>query len=143
MQLYDQKTGKRVRSKYNVADRSERTWRGKVYDSKLEMTYAQWVWKSVDGVHLDEVVEQPKVFLTEDFSFRPDFLIIPNEEPPYYVDTKGVETREFKKGEKMWKKYGRLPLHVVKASSGTCGFMTDRVITGPDDCPFEPGVLPR
>jgi hypothetical protein len=121
-------------SKYHTAPKEERTWRGKVYDSKLEMTYAHWVWMMVGGGDLAEVVEQPKVRLGEDFTYRPDFLIIPNRETPYYVDTKGAETREFKKTTKLWMKYGRLDLHIVKAGGG-CGFHTDRVI---GDCKHRP-----
>ena len=120
--------------KFNVAAKEDRTWRGKTYDSKLEMIYGQWLWMMVDQDEIVEVVEQPKVALTEDFAFKPDFLIIgQSSQPPclgYYVDVKGVETRDFKRVARLWAKYGRLPLHIIKKANNPFGWATDRIIEG-------------
>lgn len=104
--------GLRRRNKYNVAKREDRTWRGKCYDSKAEMLYAQLL---ADDPDVIEVVEQPRVWLgVPENAYRPDFLVIKEHGHPFYVDVKGVETAAFKRNKKLWAKYGRLMLAVVK-----------------------------
>lgn len=101
------------RHKYNVSPVDQRTARGRVYASKAEKEYADMLWLLRDSGDYDEVVEQPCVQLGEDFKYRPDFLVI-GEAGIEYVDVKGVETNDFKRTKKLWKKYGRLTLAVVK-----------------------------
>jgi len=99
------------RNKFNVAPPEHRTYRGRVYASKAERQYAEHVRLDPD---VAEVVDQPKVRLGPDFSYRPDFLVVPRQGTPYYVDVKGVETKEFATVRRLWPKYGRLPLLIVK-----------------------------
>lgn len=102
----------RRRHKYNVSPVPDRTWRGKCYASKAEMAYAQ---------HLDadvcvlEVVEQPRLRMGEDHVYVPDFMVVTTYGHHYYADVKGMETPAFRKSKKLWAKYGRLDLLVVKA----------------------------
>jgi len=114
------------KSKYNVAPAQQRTWNGRVYASKGEMRYAQHLWNMVEHGQIREVVEQPCVRLGLDSTYRPDFLIVPTGGTAYYVDFKGVETADFRRNVKLWAKYGRLDLQVVKLKGER--FITDRVI---------------
>jgi predicted nuclease of restriction endonuclease-like RecB superfamily len=100
------------RSKYGVAPKEDRTWRGKVYASKIEMEYAQML---AAATFVVDVVEQPRIRLGDDHIYVPDFLVIGKcGHANYYVDVKGVETPTFRKSKKLWAKYGRLPLHIWK-----------------------------
>jgi hypothetical protein len=103
------------RNKYHVAPPNERRWNGRTYASKAEMVHAQKLDLLLRAGELIEVVAQPRLWLgVPENVYVPDFLVIPKEGPPYYVDVKGVETAEFKKVRRLWVQYGRLPLHVVK-----------------------------
>ncbi len=106
--------GRLRRGKYGVAPAADRRWRGRTYDSKAEMLYAQTL--HAGGMY--EVVEQPAVRLGEDTVYRPDFLVIDLATvQAWYVDVKGVETREFRRVRRLWEKYARLPLHIVRRGS--------------------------
>lgn len=99
------------RGKYNVSPPEQRTWRGRTYASKIECQYAQNL--RLDA-SIQEVIDQPKVRLGDDFEYRPDFLVIPRFGTPYYIDVKGAETADFRRVRKLWEKHGRLPLHILK-----------------------------
>lgn len=103
-------------SKYKVSPPEERRYNGRTYGSKSEMRYAKHLDRLLEqGIVLDFVC-QPKTWLgVPENVYVPDFLIIPHGGPPYYVDVKGMETQKFKRDKKLWKAYGRLALHVVKA----------------------------
>lgn len=109
--------------KFNVAPSESRKARGKVYASKAEMLFAN----QILTMGYTEIIEQPKIRLGEDTEYRPDFFILDlRAGKAWYVDVKGVETNEFKRIKKLWVKYGRLPLHVVKKQRGK--FVTTEVI---------------
>ena len=99
-----------TRNKFHVAPKAARTIGERTYASKAEMIYAQQL--AADPT-ITEVVEQPRVKLGEDTFYRPDFLVI-RDGDNHYVDVKGMETAEFKRNKKLWAKYGRLPLWIVK-----------------------------
>ena len=66
------------------------------------------------GIILDYVC-QPKCWLgVVEYTYTPDFLVVPDGATPHYVDVKGMETTAFKRTKKLWAAHGRLPLHVVK-----------------------------
>jgi len=119
---------KKKRNKYNVAPKEQRTIGTRTYDSKAEAVYANRLWALVKEGSIIDVVPQPSVQLGEDSAYRPDFLVIPWEMRPYYVDVKGVRTSDFKRNVRLWKKYGRLDLHVVERDGD--GFATTEVIGG-------------
>lgn len=124
--------GKRNRTdmnKYRVSAPEARTFNGKVYASKAECMYAQELALRLRAGELAEVVEQPRLWLgVVENIYVPDFLIIPfGDAMPYYIDVKGVETAAFKKNKKLWAKYGRLQLRIVKRSGN--GFKTTETIT--------------
>lgn len=106
------------RNKYRVSPPDQRTWNGKVYASKAEMSYAVHLDSLIRAGHVTEVVEQPRVCLgIRENVYVPDFLVIVmhgNLGHAYYVDVKGAETQAFKKNVRLWRKYGRLPLRIVK-----------------------------
>lgn len=103
------------RNKYRVSPAEERRWNGRTYDSKAEMHYAQSLDLLIRAGEISAVVEQPRVTLgVPENEYRPDFLVIPRDERPYFVDVKGMETPAFKKNKRLWSAYGRLPLVVVK-----------------------------
>ncbi len=102
-------------NKYSVAPKEQRTWNGKAYDSKAEMEYAMVLDLLLKSGEIIDVIEQPIVHLgIRENRYRPDFLIMPAESTPYYVDVKGMETTAFKKNKRLWKIYGRMDLHLVK-----------------------------
>lgn len=110
--------------KYGVSPSRDRTWQGRTYDSRAEMRYAAWAWAQVYDItrpsgFLQDIVEQPRVPLGADTIYRPDFLLIPLVGTPWYVDIKGHVTTEFKRIMKLWAKYGRLRLDLVKSSGGS------------------------
>ena len=108
-------SSKPIRNKYRVSPAAQRTWNGRTYDSKAEMKYAQLLDVLHRSGEVVEWIEQPKTWLgIPENIYRPDFLVIPHDAMPYYVDVKGKETPAFKKNVRLWKKYGRLRLHVVK-----------------------------
>jgi len=118
---------KHHRNKYKVSPAAERTFNGRTYDSKAECLYAQQLDLMLQSGDVLDVVEQPRVTLgVPENVYRPDFLIIPDGELPYYVDVKGMETPKFKKDKKLWKAYGRLDLYIVKQSGKR--FKTTEVI---------------
>lgn len=99
--------------KYRVAAPADRTYRGKVYDSKAERDYAEILW-SLIGIEYAEIVEQPRICLgVRENVYVPDFLVIPMRDPPMYVDVKGMETAKFKKDKRLYATYGRLPLFII------------------------------
>jgi len=118
--------------KYNISEAGRRTWRGKTYASMAEMRYAQMLFEMLREGKIAEVVEQPSVNLGTDpvIRYRPDFLVVPASERPYYVDVKGHETREFKRIRKLWATYGRLDL-VITSPRGNGTFVLADTIEGP------------
>ncbi len=123
-------------NKYNVSSPERRTWDGKVYPSMAEMMYARDVvcFARVTDNLLD-YIEQPRISLgVRENVYVPDFLLIPHPhvELPYYVDVKGVETPAFKKVKKLWARYGRLDLHIVKLVGKK--FKTSEIIRSPLAC---------
>lgn len=120
----------RRKSKYNVSKPEARTFRGKVYDSKAEMTYATYLNDFINCGEITEVVEQPRLWLgVPENVYVPDFLVIQKYGEPYYVDVKGVETPQFKKVKKLWAAYGRLPLKIVTLKGST--FHVSEIILPP------------
>ena len=112
--------------KYRVAPAHLRTWNGKCYSSKAEMEYAQLLLRLVESGQVTEYTEQPMFRLgCPENTYRPDFLVIEHTGRVYCVDVKGAETRQFKKNCRLWRAYGRVPLHVVKKTRK--GFATVRV----------------
>ena len=113
---YNQWRNRGKRHKYHVADPDKRKWRGKTYASKGEMEYAQNLIEQMNAGEIVEIVEQPRIRLGPDSVYVPDFLIMPTSGFPYFADFKGVETPAFRRAKKLWAKYGRLDLVVVKKS---------------------------
>lgn len=119
-----------MRNKYRVSAPDRRTFDGKTYASRAEMLYAQELDMRLRAGDLIEVVEQPRLSLgVRENVYVPDFLIVPAErDRPYYVDVKGVETPAFKRNKKLWARYGRLDLHIVKYKGSK--FTTTEVVAG-------------
>ena len=66
------------------------------------------------GIIVDYIC-QPKVWLgCPEYTYTPDFFVVPHGAPPHYVDVKGMETTAFKRTKKMWAAHGRLNLVIVK-----------------------------
>ena len=114
-------------SKYNVAPAEQRRALGRTFASKAENEYALQLEMCVEcGIIIDYIC-QPKVWLgCVEYTYSPDFLVIPEGAAPHYVDVKGMETTAFKRTKKLWAGHGRLPLHVVKKKAK--GFETTEVI---------------
>lgn len=114
-------------NKFNVAPVDQRHYKGRTYDSKAEMLYAQ---------HLDELVrlgavvdycDQPKVHLSGSLWYRPDFFVVEPDDA-YYVDVKGVMTDGFRKVCHAWTGRVGLPLRIIKKKGKS--FVTTEIIHG-------------
>lgn len=125
------------RSKYNIdnsaSGKAKRTFMGRTYDSIAECEYARALWGRMEFGDIRDVIPQPCVQLGEDTVYRPDFFVvgglIAGSRDCYYVDVKGKETANFRRNKKLWRKYGRLPLHIVKKKGGS--FEIVEVVNGP------------
>ena len=117
------------KSKYRVAPPEQRKAFGKVYASKAEKEYAEWLFAFRNsGVHR-LVLEQTTLWLgVPENLYRPDFFVINGDGDPYFVDVKGVETQQFRKVKKLWAAYGPAPLHIVKKKGRA--FVTAEIIEG-------------
>ncbi len=106
------------RHKYGVSAPEARTYNGKVYASKAEAVCAANMDLLIRIGEVREVVEQPRLWLgIREEVYVPDFLVIVMNGPlghAYYVDVKGHETARFKHVKRLWRNYGRLPLHIVR-----------------------------
>ena len=112
--------------KYRVAHADDRTWRGKVYASKAERLYAEFIRRLPSTAH---VIEQPRLWLgVVENVYVPDFFVVRIDGSFEYVDVKGVETAAFRKNEKLWNRYGPCDLRIVKRRADK--FVTDRIIAG-------------
>lgn len=117
-------------NKFGVSAPEQRTWNHKTYDSKAECEYAQVLDMMQRAGDIIAYYEQVKVELgVRENVYRVDFLVVPNEGMPHFVDVKGVETAKFKRDCKLWRSYGRLDLVVVKRT-GPGRFTTMRTIKG-------------
>ena len=87
---------------------------GRVYDSKAEAAYAIRLDLLIVSHEIKRWVPQPEYMLGEDFKYRADFLVTGNDDSRWVVDVKGHEMSRFRQAKKLWKKYGPLPLHIVK-----------------------------
>ena len=118
--------------KYHVAPAGERHWRGRTWDSKAEMQYAQILYLLHEQGDLRVIIEQPRVTLgVPENVYRADFFVLPSESSggrPEFIDVKGVETAAFRKIKKLWSSYGVLGLRIVKKQRGK--FETVEIIQG-------------
>ncbi len=93
----------------------KRTHDGVTYGSILEANYAAYL----DGLIQTETatfefwLRQVPFRLGKDFVYRADFVLFEHDGNVFAVDVKGMETREFRRTLKLWKKYGPMPLHIV------------------------------
>lgn len=99
------------KQKYNAKPTE---YKGRKYDSKAEAAFAKELdrLQEYGTVHL--WLRQIPFDLGEDTRYRADFFVIETNGAFYAVDVKGVETSSWKRTKKLWKKYGVMPLHVIK-----------------------------
>jgi hypothetical protein len=99
------------RQKYNATATEYRGWR---FDSKAEANYARELDEKQGSGLVYMWLRQTPFDLGEDTRYRADFLVIETDGTIYAVDVKGVETQSFKKIKRLWEKYGKIPLRVIK-----------------------------
>ena len=117
-------------NKFNVdttpTGRAKRLFKGRTYDSIAEKDYAVILDGLMVNGHLVVIIPQPIVQLGEDFTYRPDFFVMNYSEAAHngnFVDVKGWEDKRFPQIKRLWKKYGKLDLHIVSRTS--TGFTTE------------------
>lgn len=116
--------------KYKVSKPEDRRFMGRTFDSKAECQYAMQLYMMLECGAILDFICQPRVWLgVPENVYVPDFLVIPEQAAPYYVDVKGHETQKFKRDKKLWKAYGRLELVIVKHKRGD-KFETTETIKG-------------
>jgi len=113
------------RNKFNVAPVNRRTYKGRTYDSRAEMLYAQHLDLLVRSGDVVDYCDQPKVHISGDLWYRPDYLVLEPDDA-YYVDVKGVMTDGFRKVMAAWPARTGLPLRVIKHQRGK--FITTEVV---------------
>ena len=87
------------------------------YDSKAEAEYAMTLDLLLRAREIKDWDRQVKIPLGDDDSLRVDFVVTEWHDV-YAVDVKGVETADFKRKAKLWKKYGTMDLLVMKRKGG-------------------------
>ena len=102
------------RQKYNATATEYRGWR---FDSKAEANYARELDEKVGSGEVYMWLRQTPFDLGEDTRYRSDFVVILTSGDIFAVDVKGMETQSFKKIKRLWKKYGMIPLQIVKKGS--------------------------
>lgn len=101
-------------NKYHVAPKEERTWQGVVYASKAEMVRAMELEALRQAGIVTKVVPQPRYQLGPDTVYVADFEVTYESGWVEAEDVKGFETREFKRKKKLWSKYGKCVLVIMK-----------------------------
>jgi len=99
------------RNKYNAKPTEYRGWR---FDSRAEATFAALLDQRKESGQVAYWLRQPAFDLTDTDRYKADFLVIESDGTIYAVDVKGMETPRFKKIRKLWKRYGDMPLRIVK-----------------------------
>jgi len=99
------------RHKYNAKPTVYRGWR---FDSKAEAQFAMMLDQRKSNGDIILWLRQTSFDLGEDTRYRADFVVVERDGETYAVDVKGMETGSFKKIKKLWKKYGELPLRIIK-----------------------------
>ena len=105
-------------NKYNTSPPDERRYLGRTFGSKAEMRYCQMLERMVSEEIILDYVCQPRIWLgVPENVYVPDFLVVPVDQRPHYVDVKGMETSKFRRDKKLWEQYGRLLLYIVRETS--------------------------
>lgn len=99
-------------SKYGVAKKEDRTYKGVVYHSKMEAAYAETL--DTDPCIL-WWLRQVKVDLGPDTRWNMDFLVCDRTDGVFGAEVKGAETREWKRVRKLIEKYIKFPVLIVTA----------------------------
>lgn len=85
------------------------------------MLYAQRLDLLVKAGEVLDYVDQPKVHISGELWYRPDFFVVEPEDA-YYVDVKGVVTDGFRKIMQAWPARQGFPLRIIKRKGN--GFVT-------------------
>lgn len=108
--------------------------RDRSYPSKAEAEYAEILFGLKEAGHIIEIIEQPRTELgVPENIYRPDFFVVWTNGDLSFIDVKGKETAKFRKDKKLWQKYGRLPLQIVRKKGKK--FVVDETV---DPRPMEP-----
>lgn len=102
-------------NKYRVAPAVERTYNGVTYASKAQ---------AIRAAELDILIKIGDIISWEsepafelgcpENKYKADFGVVNSDGSKHAEEVKGFETREFKKDKRLWKKYGKLPLKILK-----------------------------
>ena len=93
-------------------------YEGVRYASKAEAERAEVLDLLMASGEIIWWIRQPTLYLgCAENVYRPDFLVIPAKGLPWLEDWKGAETQKFKRDKRLWRRYGRLELRVLKAGA--------------------------
>ena len=104
------------RNKYNANPTVYRGWR---FDSKAEAEYAKILDALKGNLHVLWWLRQVPIDLNEDDRYKVDFLVCYDDGTLEAVEVKGMETDRFRRIRRLWLKYGRFPLKIVKKGRTT------------------------
>lgn len=97
------------RNKYGAV-RTE--YNGRQYASKMQAEYAARLDMLESCGEIDWWGREIPLDLGPDTRYTVDFLVL-EKGSMHAVDTKGRETETFRRNVRLWRKYGKFPLHVV------------------------------
>jgi len=86
------------------------------YASKAEASRAMELDLLLAGGAIRGIVRQPTFRLGADFRYRADFLVIDQDGSEHAEDVKGVQTQRFRMCCRLWKKYGIMPLVILRST---------------------------
>lgn len=91
-------------------------YRGRTYDSQAEACDARKLQLLKSAGEIVDFFEQVSVDMApngpEKEAYRVDFLVIPSTGVPYFYETKGKVTQDFRRLKRLWPGTQRLDLHV-------------------------------
>lgn len=99
--------------KYGVAPKEQRTYSGVVYDSKAEGARAAELDLLVRVGDVPRYERQCEIALGPDFGTVVDFIVW-TRGGRHVEEVKGKETPRFRQVRRLWKKYGPMPMHILK-----------------------------
>lgn len=100
-------------NKYGVSPPAERTLDGILYASKAEAWRARDLNIMVEEGKIQSWDRQVRFQLGPDFTYRADFVVHHTSTKCKAEDVKGVETSDFRRVRRLWKKYGVCPLVIL------------------------------
>jgi len=118
----------RKENKYRAV-KAKSVFTGRMYDSKAERDFRNWLFAREENGELHSVQEQIGVDLGSDITWKCDFLYYEiKTERWLYAEVKGVETERFRMVKKLWRHNGPGLLQIWKRRNASSAFRVTQEI---------------